>query len=85
MGIKMLVSFAFEIGALVGLKRSHKDPDVQGRLDQWIKAESRGPFVVFAHETPWHVSLQDMGGRVIHFGSTCNPSLHADYVELWKG
>ena len=82
-----------KVGYLVGLKKSHTDPKTQEQLWRWIKAYQDGPFLVSAMESPEHVSLaplvkvlngERVWGEVIHFGSTCDPSLHISFVERWK-
>lgn len=78
------VSPEIERGSLVGLKKFHTSPVTTAKLKGWTRAYGRGPFLVCAMQTRSHVSLQDMGGKLIHFGSTADPSLHISYVERWK-
>lgn len=79
-----MMTSKIEIGSWVGLKKTHPDPDVQQRLEKWIKAYDRGPFQVCGMIDSSHVSLKDFEGKIIHFGNTADPSLHICYVEPWK-
>lgn len=79
-----LASNEIGVGSLVGLKKSHTSFDTEERLKRWTRAYGRGPFQVCGMESRVHVSLKDEQGKLIHFGSTANPSLHISYVELWK-
>ena len=58
--------------------------DVAKRLGEYIHNYGPGPFEVKSR-MPEHVVLLDRNDKVIHFGSTGNPSFHIDYVELWQG
>jgi len=73
-----------EPGVRVGLKRVGKNEDVTTRLQGWIGAYGRGPFLVCGMIDNDHVSLEDKNGKLVHFGSTADPSLHIGYVELWQ-
>ena len=78
------VSAEIVVGSLVGLRQTHEDPDVWKRLRSWIKTYRRGPFCVCGMIDSSHVSLEDAKGKLIHFGSTADPSIHIGYVESWR-
>ena len=78
-----IVSPEIQVGSFVGLKRTHEDPDAAERLRGWIGAYGRGPFGVKWRRSE-HVVLLDKNDKVIHFGSTGDPSFHIDYVEIWQ-
>jgi len=79
-----VVSPEIQVGFFVGLRKTHEDPDVAKRLGEYIHNYGPGPFEVKSR-MPEHVVLLDRNDKVIHFGSTGNPSFHIDYVELWQG
>ena len=71
-----------EIGSLVEIDLDQKPTDqhslkaLEGwkRAQQWpLRVQARG------HE---HVILEDGGGRIVHFGSTPDPSFHIAHVKL---
>lgn len=78
-----VISPEIQAGSLVGLKRKTEDPSAAERLQRWICAYGRGPFSV-KYRRKEHVILLDGNNKVIHFGSTGDPSFHIDYVELWQ-
>lgn len=80
----MAISQEIRAGSLVGLKRFDRNPDVRERLELWIAAYGRGPFLVHSRPTLNHVVLEDQSGKAIHFGSTEDTSLHIGYVESWR-
>jgi len=69
---------------LVGLRRTDKDPEVRKRLQLWIAAYGRGPFLVCQCPDQQHVTLLDEKGKLIRFGSTENSMFHVSYVESWR-